>query len=138
MDGQKCVMIIDESLPRGLIANAAAIMGITLGKRLPEVVGPDVTDGSGHAHMGIIEFPVPILRGSPADIRRIRERLYGAEFGDVAVVDFSDLAQGCRTYDEFIGKMGQAPESALQYLGVAVCGPKKAVNRLTGDLALLR
>lgn len=138
MDGQKCVMIIDESLPRGLIANAAAIMGITLGKHMPEVVGADVTDQSGHAHLGIIEFPVPILRGSPEDIRRIRERLYGEEFGDVTVVDFSDLAQGCKTYDEFIEKMAQAPESALQYLGVAVCGPKKTINRLTGGMGLLR
>lgn len=138
MDEQKCVMIIDESLPRGLIANAAAIMGITLGKRMPEVVGADVTDRSGYAHLGIIEFPVPILRGSAEDIRRLRERLYGEEFSDVTVVDFSDLAQGCKTYEEFIEKMGQAPESALQYLGVAVCGPKRTINRLTGGMGLLR
>jgi len=138
MDEQKCVMIIDESLPRGLIANTAAIMGITLGKRMPEVVGADVTDRSGHAHLGIIEFPVPILRGSPGDIRRLRERLYGEAFSDVTVVDFSDLAQGCKTYEEFIEKMGQAPESALQYLGVAVCGPKRTINRLTGGMGLLR
>ena len=30
---EKCVMILDESLPLGLIANTAAIMGITLGKQ---------------------------------------------------------------------------------------------------------
>ena len=32
---EKCVMVIDESLPRGLIANTAAILGITLGKNIP-------------------------------------------------------------------------------------------------------
>ena len=32
---------------------------------MPEVVGADVRDESGHTHLGIIEFPVPILRGSP-------------------------------------------------------------------------
>ena len=41
---EKCVMVIDESLPLGIIANTAAIMGITLGKKMPEVVGADVTD----------------------------------------------------------------------------------------------
>lgn len=41
---KKCVMVIDESLPLGIIANTAAIMGITLGKKMPEVVGDDVTD----------------------------------------------------------------------------------------------
>ncbi len=41
------------------------------------------------------------------------------------MVDFSDLAQGCKTYDEFISKMADTPESALEYLGIALCGAKK-------------
>lgn len=64
LQNEKCVMIIDETLPLGLIANTAAIMGITLGKEMPEVVGPKVYDGTGHEHLGIIKFPVPILKGS--------------------------------------------------------------------------
>lgn len=135
---EKCVMILDEALPLGLIANTAAIMGITLGKQRPDVVGADVLDRSGNVHLGIIEFPVPILRGSPETVKEIREKLYQPEFQELTVVDFSDLAQGCKTYDEFIDKMEQVPEGALQYFGVAVCGPKKKVNRLTGSMPLLR
>ena len=135
---EKCVMVIDENLPLGLIANTAAIMGITLGKELPEVVGANVTDQSGSEHLGIIEFPVPVLRGSPESIRQIREKLCQPDYQDLTVVDFSDLAQGCRSYDEFIEKMGSIPESALQYLGVAICGAKKKVNKLTGNMPLLR
>ena len=37
LQNEKCVMVIDEHLPMGLIANTAAIMGITLGKKMPEV-----------------------------------------------------------------------------------------------------
>lgn len=135
---KSCVMVIDEHLPLGLIANTAAIMGITLGKKMPEVVGADVSDQSGNTHLGIIEFPVPILKGSPEIIKEIREKLYQPEFQDLTVVDFSDLAQGCKTYEEFIEKMGQVPESSLQYFGIAVCGPKKKVNKLTGSMPLLR
>lgn len=135
---EKCVMILDENLPLGLIANTAAIMGITLGKRLPEVVGTDVADRSGNVHLGIIEFPVPVLRASCDTIKSVRERLYRPEFQELTVVDFSNLAQGCRTYDEFIQKMGQASEETLEYLGVAICGPKKKVNQLTGSMPLLR
>lgn len=58
---QKCVMVVDEDLPLGLIANTAGIMGMTLGKQVPEAVGPDVIDKSGRTHMGIVTFPVPIL-----------------------------------------------------------------------------
>ena len=36
MDGQieKCVMVLDEGLPPGLVANTAGILGITLGKHI--------------------------------------------------------------------------------------------------------
>lgn len=135
---EKCVMVIDESLPAGMIANTAAIMGITLGKEMPEVVGADVTDQSGGRHLGIIEFPVPILRGTRPVLKELRETLCQPGYQDLTVVDFSELAQGCRTYDEFIEKMGHAPESALQYVGGAICGPKKKVNQLTGSMPLLR
>ena len=138
LQNEKCVMVIDEQLPLGIIANTAAVMGITLGKAMPEVVGADVRAESGHTHLGIIEFPVPILRGSPESIKALREKLYEPDFQALTVVDFSDLAQSCKTYDEFIGRMAQVPESTLQYFSVAVCGAKKKVNKLTGSLPLLR
>ena len=57
-------------------------MGITLGKKMPEVVGADVTDKTGNKHLGIIEFPVPILKGNVESIKAIREKLYeGALIG---------------------------------------------------------
>ncbi len=44
LQNEKCVMIIDEQLPGGIIANTAAILGI-------------------------IEFPIPVLKGSPSLIK---------------------------------------------------------------------
>ena len=60
------------------------------------------------------------------------------EYQELSVVDFSDLAQGCKTYSEFLEKMAATQESTLRYLGLAICGPKKKVNRLTGSMPLLR
>lgn len=138
LQNEKCVMVIDEKLPLGIIANTAAIMGITLGKKMPEVVGADVYDRTGNRHLGIIEFPVPILKGNADMIKTIREKLYEQSFSDLTVVDFTDLAQGCKTYDEFIEKMKEVPEIDLNYFGIAICGAKKKVNQLTGSMALLR
>ena len=135
---EKCVMILDERLPLGIMANTAAILGITLGKAMPEIVGADMADKTGREHLGIIEFPVPILKGNGESIKAIRERLYEPEFSDVTVVDFSDLAQGCKTYDEFSGKMKDAAEEDLNYFGIAMCGAKKKINKLTGQMPLLR
>lgn len=138
LQNEKCVMVMDERLPLGLMINAAAIMGISLGKAIPQMVGADVVDGSGKEHLGIIEFPVPVLKGTAQGIRALRGRLYQPEFRDVMVIDFSDRAQGCKTYGEYIEKMGHVQEQALQYFGLAICGTKKKVNKLTGSLPLLR
>ena len=138
VQNEKCVMIIDENLPIGIIANTAAILGITLGMKMPDVVGEDVADLDCNMHMGIIKFPVPILKGNRESMKQLRAKLFSAEYDDLTVVDFSDLAQSCKTYDEFIEKMGDCPEDALSYIGIAICGDKKKINKLTGNLPLLR
>lgn len=135
---EKCVMILDEHLPLGIIANTAAIMGITLGKKMPKIVGPDVTDKTGTPHLGIIAFPIPMLRGTAESIKAIRQKLYEPEYSDLTVADFSDLAQRCKTYDEFIDKMKDVSEADLAYFGIAICGAKKKINKLTGNIPLLR
>lgn len=138
MNPEKCVMIIDETLPIGLAANTAAILGITLGKRLPELVGSDVRDKDGRAHLGIISFPLPVLRGSRESLRALRQRLCQPDFQGLTVVEFSDLAQSCRTYDEFMERMERVSEDSLTYLGPAICGECKKVVSLTGGMGLLR
>ena len=134
----KCVMIIDEELPAGIIANTAGIMGITLGKYVPEVVGSTVTDADGNEHLGVIQFPVPILKGNKDILKQIRERLYEEQFKDLITVDFSDVAQSCKNYGEYIEKVACAEKSRIEYYGIAICGNKKKINKLTGSMPLIR
>lgn len=138
LENEKCVVVVDENLPVGIIANTAAILGITIGKTIPGLVGKDVNDLEGNIHAGIIQLPVPILKGNVEMLKEIRGRLYEPSFNDLIVVDFSDLAQRCNYYDQFTEKMSKCPGTALQYMGIAICGDKKKVNKLTGCLPLLR
>ena len=140
MDGQhiKCVMVIDENLPLGMMTNTAAVMGVTLGKQFPHMVGADVPDKSGKSHLGITAFPIPILKGNPDLIKELREKLYQPEFSDLTVIDFSDIAQSCNAYDEYTSKLASVPPENLHYYGIAICGNKKQVNKLTGSMPLLR
>jgi hypothetical protein len=57
---------------------------------------------------------------------------------EMTIVDFTAPAQMSRTYSEYLDKIAGLPTDELTYLGVALFGPKKLVNRLTGTLALLR
>lgn len=134
----KAVMVIDGELPTGLIANTAAILGFTLGKRAPEYVGHDVTDASGLTHLGIITIPVPVLKMDRERLQGLRRTLFSEEYSDLDVIDFSDVAQSCMAYDEYAKLTAQTEEREHTYLGVAIFGDKKKVNKLTGSMPLLR
>lgn len=138
MNDKKCVMVIDSALPIGVMANTSAILGITLGKHIPDQVGDDVVDATGKTHLGIITIPVAMLKGDKEILKDLRERLYDTEFGDLVVVDFSDVAQCCNVYSEYIVKAASVPENEHTYLGVAIYGDKKKVNKLTGFMPLLK
>ncbi|MGE4276751.1 MAG: DUF2000 domain-containing protein [Lawsonibacter sp.] len=134
----KCVMIIDSELPIGVIANTSAIMGVSLGKHISKQVGADVVDATNNMHLGIITIPIAMLNGSKDGLKDLRERLYGPEFNDLVVVDFSDVAQRCNVYSEYVAKAASVPEEEHTYLGIAIYGDKKKVNKLTGSMPLLK
>lgn len=134
----KCVMVIDENLPTGLIANTAAVLALTLGKEIEGIIGPNVKDGSGRNHKGITTTPIPILKGDSLTIKNLREKGYYDEFSDLLVVDFSNAAQTTKNYAEYTEKIASCTANDLEYLGVALYGDKKKVNKLTGSLGLLR
>lgn len=134
----KCVMVIDAELPIGIIANTSAILGVTLGKLLPGQVGDDVVDAAGKTHPGIISIPIAMLKGSKDSLKELRKQLYRLEFSDLTVADFSDVAQCCQKYNEYIAKAASVPEEDHNYFGIAIYGNKKKVNTLTGFLPLLR
>ena len=79
-------------------------------------VGRTVTDAAGAIHPGIIRTPVPVLSGRPETFQTLRRQLAELEFADVAAVDFTDLAQSCRTYGEFIEKIARTGPGELRYL----------------------
>lgn len=137
-ENDKCVIVIDENLPLGIIANTAAILGITLGMKNPSVVGCDVKDADNNIHSGIIEFPVPILKSNRNSLNALSKTLKEEFFDDLTIVDFTDLAQSCKTYDEYIFKMTETPAQLLNNIGLLIYGNKKKVNKLTGNMPLLR
>lgn len=132
----RCAVVVDSSLPAGLAANAASVITMTLGRRVDGLVGPDVKDADGCAHAGFVLVPVPILTTSRDDLHAIHTRTAGHP--DAVAVGFSALAQSCRTYHEYVGRMALIPTADLEFVAVGVVGPRRLVNKLTGSLPLLR
>ena len=86
----KIAMVIAKELPLGLVANTAAVLGISLSKMFPQdIVGPDVLDLDGKIHVGITAQTIPVLAGSREQIKNIRDILFDVAYADIAVIDFN-------------------------------------------------
>jgi hypothetical protein len=131
----RCVVVLDESLPPGLAANAAAVLAVTLGVRVPGLLGSDVEDADGERHPGLIDRGLPILEAPAAELAGLRARAVAA---DVVVIGFPRFGQATTDYQAFRERVAQTPTAELDYLGLLFAGPTKTVNRLTGSLPLLR
>ena len=134
----KCVIVIDHALPLGLIANSAAVLAISIGDKMKGIVGPDVFDRDGQIHRGITRVSIPILKGDRDLVRSIRARLLDMADPAIFFVDFCDVAQSCRDYGQYTARLEQTPAGEIDYLGIALCGPDKTINSLTGSIGLLR
>jgi hypothetical protein len=132
-NGTRCVVVVDEGLAPGLAANAAAVMALTLGTKVPALVGEEFVDGAGERHAGLITTGLPVLRASAEQLPQLRARALEAEVG---VIGFPRSGQTTTDYEHFRALV--AGTESLDYLGLAFYGDGKTLRRLTGSLGLLR
>lgn len=131
----KLAIIVDRELPPGLAANAAAILGMSIGRSAPESLGHDVSDAGGSLHPGITRLPVPVLEADAETLRRIRAS--ASANPALRFADFTDAAQRTRTYEEYAERLAAAAPDDLRYLGLCLFGDDVEVRRATGALPLL-
>lgn len=134
----KVTIIIDKDLPMGLITNTAAVLGLSLGNITDDIVGQDIADADNNIHRGITTKNIPILGSTKEQIKLIRDRLFTDEFSEIIVVDFSNIAQKSFDYENYIKALSHASTKGICYLGCLLYGPEKKVNKLTGNIGLLR
>ncbi len=133
----KCAIVVDGELPVGLAMNAAAVLALSIGNAYGgEVLGPDVKDGDGQTHRAITAAVLPILRADKEILHGIVARAHAEP--EVFLVDFTATAQAARDYGDYTENMASTGAADHVYVGVALVGAKKAVNKLTGSLPLYR
>ena len=134
---KKCVIVIDHSLPVGVIANTAAVLSINLGKIMPEIVGHDHKDNAGDNHHGVTTIAIPILKGSGPLLKEMRQAVKAYE-PNLTVIDLITATQTTKSYADYVHQYENTPIEHLEYLGLALYGEMKVVNKFTGSLGLLR
>lgn len=132
----KMVIVVDESLPVGLQCNTAAVLSLTLGEKIKGLIGSDLQDKSGITHTGLTQYPLPILKASIDQIHQIYKN--SLEDKNLLMVDITDSAQTTKNYTDYEEKLRSKLTEEHKLLGLALAGSSKLVNKLTGNLALLR
>lgn len=133
----KCAIVVDGALPVGLAMNAAAVLAFSLGDAYGQpVLGPDVKDRDGQVHRSITAAPIPVLRSDAEGLRALVAKA-GAD-PELFMVDFTAVAQAARDYADYTRSMAEMGSQEHVYVGLALVGSKKAVNKLTGSMPLYR
>ncbi|NMB89041.1 MAG: DUF2000 domain-containing protein [Chloroflexi bacterium] len=135
MSSLRCVIIVDQGLPVGRCANAAAVIALTIGQRHPYLVGEPLQDASGFDHPGLIPIGITILAAPQAELTAIRQK--GFEAG-CDVIDFPVEGQETTDYQAFRSAVAVIEPAQQRYSGVALVGAKKSVRKIVGHLPLLK
>lgn len=131
----RCVIVVDHDLLPGVAANAAAVLALSLGARVGDLVGADMVDGDGGVHVGLIPRGLPVPAASRTELARLRQAAVEA---GVFVVDLPAAGQQTTDYAQLGEHLAQLSAPQLDYVGVGLCGAGRAVRRLSGALPLLR
>jgi hypothetical protein len=76
-----------------------------------------------------------VLRATSSTLVELRARAVERQLG---VIAFPAFAQRTNDYDQLRAQIAQTRTDELEYLGLALYGPKRTVRELTGSLGLLR
>lgn len=132
----KFVILIDNDLPSGLIANVSAVLSLSMGQIVTGIVGNDVTDKSGITYKGVTNIPIIILGSNKKQLKLLIAESSNLE--GVTTIGFNTLALKSKNYQEYTEKMVNTSTESLEYVGVALFGQRNLVDKITGNLPLLK
>jgi hypothetical protein len=131
----KIVIAVRDGLAPHVATNAAAVLGLSLGGRLPHLLGADGKDATGDIHAGLNTHPVPVVT---ADAQQIAELHAMARMrDDIIAVGFTEVARRARDYATYLDDLATTPDSELEYVAVALFGPRNRITALTKRFPLL-
>lgn len=131
----KLVLVVRSDLEANAAVNAAVVVGLSLGGRLPHLLAADGEDASGGAHAGLNPNPVPVLVAGTDQLRDLHERAQQRD--ELTVVGFNETARRARAYDDYLHALAETPGGEVEQVAVAVFGPRNRVTALTKRFPLL-
>jgi hypothetical protein len=133
----RVVVLLNKTLDAGIALNAVAHLGMAIANACGErgrarLKFLDYIDKDGQIHPSISGRSLIVLRGKPAELRKLRQQAIEA---GLLNVHFTNTMTG-GTYQEQLQRTAASPESDLEYFGIAVLGRAEEIAGLTKRYSL--
>ncbi|WP_407321258.1 DUF2000 domain-containing protein [Dickeya ananatis] len=132
----RCTIILDKDLPAGLAMNTASVIGISFGRMVENLVGPDMQSLDNVNYPGVIYSPLPVLLASGEYLPEIQAN--AESDNDTYIMPFSALAQSCKTYAEYGEKISSVKSNDIELVAIGLIGSKKKFTKMTENLPLYK
>ena len=133
---QKIVIVAAPSLGRGETANRAAVLATGLASCHPEIVGPALVTADGITWPGFTQIPIAVLMGR--DGVTIPDIAMKAQQKGCTTLVYLSRAQSMQSYQAYADAVSGLLAHDLDIDAVILYGPKRRVNKITGNLPALR
>lgn len=133
----RIAIIVDPSLPLGLLANTVATISIGLGAAQPSFGNTVLIDREGRRIHNSADRPVPILQAASEELRRLLLAALPPPPSSL-VVAFPQFARSLHAFEDYQAQFPDRDLATETIEGLGLAGPEKWVKSLTGSLRLLR
>jgi len=130
----KTALVLRKDLAMWQIANVAAFLAGGRAATHPVLKGEPYRDGGGKAYTALIREPVFVYGGTVEELRRTHQRALSREL--VPAVYIEAMFKTTNDADNRAA-FAAAPSDALDFVGIGVHGPRKAVDKVINSLKFL-
>jgi hypothetical protein len=131
----KWVVVVLDSAPVGLQANAAVCVTAATASAVDGLLGSGGTDADGRTHAGLPWAGCTVLSASENQLAGLVEKARGHD--EILLVDMPTSAQTNRVYDDYLAELARTAAAEIHPLAVSLVGPRNAIDRLVKRLPLL-
>ncbi len=130
------VVIVDKAVEsKGILSNAAFVLGLSAGRGMPETsFGDEVVDADGKVHARLTNIAHFVRKAGQSKLRRLREELSACQ--EVTITDYTEDAAPS-DYETYAANLANRSADQIAYRAIHVYGPEEVVVPKTKNLSLL-
>ncbi|HTT53582.1 MAG TPA: DUF2000 domain-containing protein [Streptosporangiaceae bacterium] len=129
----KIAIVVRDDLAVWQQLNVTAFLASGIAAAFGETIGKPYEDASGHRYLELFRQPVLVYTGDAARLGMVRER---AVSRDMAAAIYTEEMFSTGHDDDNRAVVQAVPAGALRLAGIAVHGPRNAVDKVCRGLAL--